>query len=159
MRPKAGSVLIVGSKVYKTRLDRRQRYANAVGVDMEAGQGVDVVADLEEPLNDLGPFAHVDCLSVLEHSKRPWLLAANVERLLETGGTLFLSVPFVWRIHGYPSDYWRFTVAGVRLLFPAIEWQVLRYVNAGGRDDVPSIGQADVLYFAKTEVLGFGTKR
>lgn len=160
VRPRDGPALIVGSKVYKTRVDRRTRYANAIGVDMEPGPGVDVVADLEEALPaGLGPFAHVDCLSVLEHSKRPWLLAANVERLMEPGATLFLSVPFVWRIHGYPSDFWRMTVDAVRLLFPAIEWRALRYVNELGGDDVPNIRHEGLLYFLKNEVHGFGSKR
>jgi hypothetical protein len=27
-----------------------------------------------------------------------------------------LSVPFAYRLHGFPSDYWRFTASGVHLL-------------------------------------------
>ena len=33
-----------------------------------------------------------------------------------------LSVPFAWKFHGYPSDYWRFTREGVKKLFPRIDW-------------------------------------
>lgn len=157
VRPKFGRTLVVGSKVYATRVDRRLRYSVAVGIDMEPGPGVDVVLNLEETLPyTLGRFAHIDCISVLEHSRRPWLLAANVERLLEPGGTLYLSVPWVWRLHFYPGDYWRISVEGIRALFPAVKWSVLRYVNAGGEDSVPNIKQDGGLYFCKTQVEGFG---
>jgi len=31
---------------------------------------------------------------------------------------VYVSVPFAWKFHGYPSDYWRFTPQAIRLLFP-----------------------------------------
>jgi hypothetical protein len=37
-------------------------------------------------------------------------------------GLLALSVPFNYRLHGFPSDYWRFTASGIHTLlaeFPA----------------------------------------
>jgi SAM-dependent methyltransferase len=127
----------------------------ATGVDLEAGPGVDIVADLEEPVA-LGLFAHIDCVSVLEHSRRPWLLAANLERLLQPGGTLFVEAPFVWRIHSYPSDYWRFTVEGVRLLFPHIVWDRLELIHGGPQAKLPARREDGLLYFARGEVFGFG---
>jgi hypothetical protein len=36
---------------------------------------------------------------------------------------LYLSVPFAWKFHGYPSDYWRFTHAGVKKLFPQLVFE------------------------------------
>ena len=85
---------------------------------MQEGEGVDLVLDLEESLPEgLGTFAHVECMSVLEHSKRPWLLAANPEQLMEPGATIFVSVPFIWRFHGYPSDYFRLTPEALPVLF------------------------------------------
>jgi hypothetical protein len=162
VRPRRGPVLIVGSKLYRTkRDDRRSQYADVLGVDMQPGEGVDRVLDLEEPLpSDLGPFAHVECMSVLEHSRRPWLLAANLERLLLAGGTLFLSVPFMWRIHGYPEDYWRFTPSGIRTLFPRVQWQRLCFGHQGLSEDrtIPQIIANGHIYFARTEVYGFGVK-
>jgi SAM-dependent methyltransferase len=163
-----GRVLVAGSKVYglkAAREDRRGLYASheAVGVDMLEGEGVDRVLDLEEPPpEDLGMFSHIDCMSVLEHSRRPWLLAANLERLLLPGGTLFVSVPFVWRIHAYPDDYWRFTLHGVQQLFPSIEWEQLAYVHAHGvsiASKIPSIVHQGHAYFGRTEACGFGVKK
>ena len=34
---------------------------------------------------------------------------------------MFLSVPWVWRFHGYPSDYWRFSPEALKFLFPGFK--------------------------------------
>lgn len=161
VHPNPGRTLIVGSQVYRDKEDRRGRYADVVGVDMLPGPGVDRVVDLEEPLpDDLGLFDHVECMSVLEHSRRPWLLGANVERLMRPGATLFVSVPFVWRIHGYPNDYWRMTPNGVREMFPNITWDALMLaadkIEEGPKFKV--IKQAGFPFLARTETVGFGRK-
>jgi hypothetical protein len=163
VRPQArpGRTLIVGSRIYSDKPDRRAMFKDAVGVDQLAGDGVDIVCDVEGDVGALGTFDHVECLSVLEHSRRPWLLAANIERLMRKHATLFLSVPFVWRVHDYPGDYWRFTGQGVRELFPDISWHQMRYashrlkpdhyLNAQEIDGHP--------YLPRTEVLGFGHRK
>lgn len=159
---KPGKTLIVGSRVYKEKMDRRKLYADAVGVDMLAGEGVDVVANLEEGPAPGAPYAHVECMSVLEHSRRPWLLAANLQDSMEDGATIFVAVPFMWRVHGYPSDYWRFTPAGVRELFGRIDWQRVSFSNVvlipeDGR--VEGVDLAAWQHFPRTEVYAFGVKR
>jgi hypothetical protein len=164
VRPLPGPALVVGSHLYGKRADRRERYAKAIGVDMQEGPGVDRVLNLEDKLpKDLGPFAHIDCLSVLEHSRRPWLLAANLERLVLPEGTVFLTVPFVWRIHGYPSDFWRFTLDGVRELFPRIDWLRLMFahVKLTPKSLVPARGSAEhgCPLLPRTQVCGFGVRR
>lgn len=126
---------------------------------MQPGDGVDVVANLEESVKSLGAFSHVECMSVLEHTPRPWLLAANIERMLVDGGTLFVTVPFVFRVHGYPSDYYRFSPEGVRALFPAIEWRVIEFAHVRLSHKLASVVIDAHRFFARTEVCGFGTKR
>lgn len=159
VRPRPGRTLIVGSKIYKGREDRRAAFAGAVGIDMLAGPGVDLVWNLEEtPPLGWDRFDHIECRSVLEHSPRPWLLAANLERMLVPGGTLDLSVPFVWGLHAYPSDYWRFSVEAVRSLFANIEWRALRYAGATlyEHGKTPRAVVDGHIHIARTEVLGFG---
>lgn len=162
VKPKAGRTLIVGSQVYGDKEDRRALYADAVGVDMLQGPGVDLVLNLEEELpGDLGQFYHIECMSVLEHSRRPWLLAANLDRLMRPGATIFVTVPFVFRIHGYPDDYFRFTPNGIRAIFPGVTWEAMALAS-----DVLSDGpklrmvrqNGDYPYFARTETVGFGRK-
>lgn len=161
VKPMPGQTLVVGSHVYPGREDRRERYERSIGADIVDGAGVDLVLDLEEPLPSglAGTFAHVDCISVLEHSRRPWLLAANIERLLVKAGTLFVTAPFVWRIHSYPDDFWRFSLAGLELLFPGIQWTASAYAHSGlsGRGGkIPARKIDDYLYIARTESCMFG---
>lgn len=162
VRPKPGRTLIVGSRLYPNRTDRRVHYKNAVGVDLEDGPGVDIVMDLEEPIQNfaLGAFTHIECWSVLEHSRRPWLLAANLESLLITGGTIHVQVPFVWRVHNYPGDYWRFTTEAIRLMFPRIKWVTVMYANTRLVEEgkVPIIVKDTHKYLARTEVYAFGRR-
>ena len=159
--PKKGRTLVVGSRVYSGKEDRRKRYPDAVGVDMTAGPGVDVVADLE--LEGVpGQFAHIECMSVMEHCRRPWLMAQTLEWMLEPGGTLFITVPFVWRVHNYPDDYWRFTVSGVKSLFSHIEWTREAYSHRSlcKAEDVPAVKAGeDWPYFARTEVCVLGHRQ
>lgn len=158
--PRDGRALVVGSKVYGNKLDRRTLYPGAVGVDMIEGDGVDVVHDLEEPLPAaLGQFDHIDCVSVLEHVRRPWRMAENLEAALVDGGTLLVCVPFCWRLHAYPSDYWRMTAEALEVLFPSIEWQARKYlVNGKARKMVPGKLDVNGQWMARAELVGMGVK-
>lgn len=126
-----GPVLEVGSKDYGSTTSFRDLYRGEeyIGADLEAGKGVDVVADLTAGLGGLqeGHFALVICCSVLEHTPQPWTLAANLTRLLRPDGLLYMSVPWVWRYHAYPDDYFRFSPRGVQALFPQLEWTRATY--------------------------------
>jgi hypothetical protein len=159
--PSQGRTLIVGSRIYGNKEDRRKRYADAVGVDMQPGDGVDIVHDLEDVTSRLGHFAHVECMSMLEHCRRPWIVCENLELMMEPGGTIFITAPFVWRVHGYPDDYWRFTTSGIKSLFNTIEWKHEAYVHRDlcAGQDVPCVKAGnDWPFFARTEVMLFGRK-
>jgi SAM-dependent methyltransferase len=161
VRPKAGRTLIAGSRVYPGRADRRKLFAEAEGWDALPGVGVDRVVDLESIIPCGDQFAHVECISVLEHARRPWLFARNLEQVLRSGGTLHLTVPFIWRVHAYPDDFWRFTVAGVRALFSSIEWLHVLYAHLELTDLVktPSMSVGEYPFLARTQVCAFGTRQ
>lgn len=165
VQPRPGRTLIVGSRVYGKKEDRRKRYADAVGVDMQAGDGVDVVFDLELPEARtalLPKFDHVECLSVLEHVQRPWLMAETIEALMNPGATLLVYVPFVWRQHGYPSDYWRLTPQALDIIFPNIDWQAKALLADQVRSATEALPQTTFnrnRYMIRTETAGFGVRR
>jgi hypothetical protein len=91
---------------------------------------VDAVIDFTEHVAEIkrklgyDSFGTIICFSVLEHCAQPFDMAKNITALLRPAGTLFVSVPFVWNIHAYPNDYWRFTAEGVQMLFPDIQFDV-----------------------------------
>jgi hypothetical protein len=122
----AGPILEVGSKDYGNTTTFRDAFGDNeyIGVDLSPGKDVDRVIDLAAGIGDLaeGYFALAVCCSVLEHVRRPWDMAANLTRLLRTGGTLYVAVPWVWRYHPYPDDYFRFSWRGVAELFPGVTW-------------------------------------
>ena len=54
---------------------------------------------------------------VLEHVEGdPFLAVEECRRVLKKGGIAIHVTPFLIQIHGYPSDYWRFTPDGLALL-------------------------------------------
>ena len=152
---------IIGSKLYEGSTDRRNRYREAVGLDIQAGEGVDYVLDICNP-NQIPQklwfsFDHIDCLSVLEHVEDPFMAAATISNLSCVGGTILLSVPFCWRYHGYPGDYWRFTIQAVEKLFPSVNWDQLCYMARGVKvDRIPHLDTKFGTFYMKTEVYGFG---
>jgi SAM-dependent methyltransferase len=126
-----GPILEVGSKEYGSTSTFRKMYPGQeyTGVDMAEGEGVDVVADLTQSIGTLreNHYALVICVSVLEHVAKPWLFAGNITRVIRPGGKLYLSVPWVWRYHPYPDDYFRFSHKGIMSLFEEFEWSNLFY--------------------------------
>lgn len=67
------------------------------------------------PFGD-GEFDSVLCNQVLEHVFEPDLFVAELQRVLKPGGTLVLTVPFVWDEHEQPYDYARYSSYGLRHL-------------------------------------------
>jgi len=136
-----GPVLEIGSKDYGSTSSFRDFYSGVeyVGVDMAEGKGVDVVTDLTTsvgPLKD-AYFDLAICCSVLEHVAKPWVFAANLTRLIRPGGRLYMSVPWVWRYHAYPDDYFRFSHRGVMALFEEFEWSHMLFSSTGDNDFTP----------------------
>jgi SAM-dependent methyltransferase len=128
-----GPILEVGSKDYGSTASFRDFYASSeyVGLDMEEGKGVDVVVDLTRSIGPLreNHFGLAICCSVLEHVEKPWLFAQNLTRVVRPGGQLYMSVPWVWRYHAYPDDYFRFSHRGVKSLFDEFTWKALVFTT------------------------------
>lgn len=130
-----GRVLNVGSAAVAGAIDYTALFAGMpiVGMDQAAGPGVDLVCDLTTPEADavLGadPFAVILCCSVLEHCTRPWVAAETLLRHLAPDGLLYVTVPWIWRTHKYPADYWRLSLDAIRLLFPGITWKSMAYAT------------------------------
>lgn len=157
VRQAPGPVLVIGSAIYEGRPNWRDWHPDGLGVDMLQGEGVDFVADLEiEPLSLV--VSHIECVSVLEHVQRPWLMAGHIEKMLIDGGSFFLSVPWTWRFHGYPADYWRFSHLTLPILFPSIEWKDVRYGVNGKLTTSERMPKSQAGFLTKMELLGWGVK-
>lgn len=168
-----GPVMEVGSREYNDGVNFRGFYPDQpyVGIDMLAGPGVDIVADISKPDGaDLGgPYALVICCAVLEHVERPWVFAENLSKLIRPGGRLYIAAPWVWRFHPYPDDYWRFSWRGVQVLFPDFEFpeavfstnvrgQFFRAVN-GADDQLSGKGENGAKYLPYLMINLIGVKK
>jgi len=87
-----------------------------VGADMRKGPGVDVTLNLHHI--DLPPesVGTVLLLDTLEHVELPRKAIENIHGILKPDGVLIMSSVMNFPIHDYPSDYWRFTPEGFRVL-------------------------------------------
>lgn len=70
---------------------------------------------------DLLPFGDAEfdtvlCTQVLEHTPTPERLLGECARVLRPGGVLILTVPFAFRVHSEPHDYFRYTKFGLAAL-------------------------------------------
>lgn len=91
--------------------------AHLIRTDMKAGVGIDFVADAHHiPMAD-GVLDGVVFQGVVEHVARPWLIAAEIVRVLRPGGVVFCEAPFIQWYHEDPKDYYRFTEDGLKALF------------------------------------------
>jgi SAM-dependent methyltransferase len=78
----------------------------------------DIAADLNKPL-PIEPEAAdtVISLQVLEHLCEPQTMLNEAFRILKPGGAIVLQVPWQWRVHEAPHDYFRYTPYGLKYLF------------------------------------------
>lgn len=103
-----------------------------VGLDMRAGDGVDVVADAKSmpfPDNSFEVVISTDCL---EHVDWPREVIHEAFRVTKPGGLFYLTTVFDFEIHGYPNDYWRFTPECIKQLLADAGFEVISNGGVGG---------------------------
>lgn len=122
---------------------RRLLQGRVIGIDIHPGLNVDVVGDAHGLSRFLraGSVDAVLSASVLEHLEAPWLLAAEINRVLKPGGLVYHEVPGAWPAHAQPNDFWRISAEGLRVLFgPASGFEVLEARDAGPAAIIPGPG-------------------
>lgn len=103
-------VLDIGSKDINGSLrSSAPRDAGYIGIDFEAGKGVDVV--ITDPYKfpfKSNSFDMIVSSSCFEHSDFFWLVFLECLRLLKPSGVLYINAPSNGPFHRYPIDSWRF---------------------------------------------------
>lgn len=97
--------------------------------DIEAEEGIDGVADAHQlPFSDK-TFDAVIAIEVFEHLRDPKLATSEMYRVLRPGGVVILTVPFMFRVHGDPHDYQRFTASGLVLFGDCFRSTIVPFGN------------------------------
>jgi SAM-dependent methyltransferase len=116
-----GKTLDLGAGMAKYKKIFAEHLTEYVTCDAFEAEHIDVVADAHNlPFSD-AEFDTVICTMVLEHVEKPWIVAGQIERILKPGGHCIAAVPFLYPEHKDPEDYFRYTEAGLRSLFPNCE--------------------------------------
>jgi len=113
-------VLEVGSRAHRPNAwwigNRDLAQGEWTGMDFQAGDNVDVVADLHAlPGGWTGRFSGVLCSEVMEHVRNPDLALREMHRVLCPGGVAVFTTLTAFPLHGYPEDYRRWTESGLRV--------------------------------------------
>jgi SAM-dependent methyltransferase len=107
--------------------------AEYVGVDPVENPHADLVGSVEDlPVADES-FDVVLCNQVLEHCDSPTRAVAELRRVAAPGGRVLVSTHGVMAYHPSPTDYWRWTHAGLEKLFVENgDWESVRVTPASG---------------------------
>ncbi|HEY0846682.1 MAG TPA: methyltransferase domain-containing protein [Noviherbaspirillum sp.] len=113
-------VLVIGGGTQRNELDRA--FTDAPHIHLIYCD-IDVTADVECFCDAHAlPFADqsiqgVITTAVLEHVMYPEQAAAEISRVMATGGVLYSELPFMQQVHEGAYDFTRYTLSGHRRLF------------------------------------------
>jgi SAM-dependent methyltransferase len=107
--------------------------ASYIGVDRVENPNAELRGSVESLPVDTGSFDVVLCNQVLEHCDDPVLAVRELRRATAPGGCVLASAHGVMPYHPSPTDYWRWTHAGLAKLFAEnAEWDSVRVSPASG---------------------------
>lgn len=119
--PHRPTILLCGAKQWDDSpvVDHRRHFplGDWVTTDIEAGDGVDLVHDLQNMWQETDrKFDGIFCPAVLEHIQRPWTAVHSMAQMLLPGGVLYIQTHQTFPLHGYPNDHFRFSTDALETL-------------------------------------------
>jgi SAM-dependent methyltransferase len=102
-----------------------------VGCDVRPGLGVDRLENAESLRFADESLGAVLMLDMLAHTPKPARVVAEARRVLRNDGLAAVSVPFNYRLGGFPTDYWRFTASGLWVLLDDAGFEQISIFSVG----------------------------
>src|SRR5262245_22073596 len=85
------------------------RALEVYSVDIDSSKNPTKVADIELGIPYRTMFRSCIAFNLFEHLYEFDAVLREISRVLLPDGTLYMAVPFLLRVHGDPSDYFRYT--------------------------------------------------
>lgn len=108
-----------------------------IGADLPINPKIDAVINeegrLELPDNSVD---FVLSTQVLEHVADPDLYLSEAIRVLKKDGTLILTTHGIWMYHPDPTDYWRWTSAGLTKVVEKAGFETIHFSGILGRSAI-----------------------
>jgi SAM-dependent methyltransferase len=97
---------------------REKTYDNCLYLEVYPSVSADIIVEGNclYPIKDRS-LDGIGCFAVLEHTRKPWLVVQEIQRMLKPGGKVMIDWPFLQPIHGYPSHYFNATREGLTSIF------------------------------------------
>lgn len=92
----------------------------------------DILFDAQKPFplpNE--SFDNIVCLNVLEHVYDYKPLLSESYRVLKSNGSMVASTPFMYRLHGSPDDFFRYTPSALKRAFTDAGFKEVVVTNLG----------------------------
>lgn len=88
-----------------------------IGVDLSLNTFAEVIADNEQLPFKNNIFDVIIITEVLEHCHNEYQVVKELRRVAKNGAYVYLTLPFLFPLHGVPHDFNRFTAYKLRNLF------------------------------------------
>jgi SAM-dependent methyltransferase len=130
-----GDVLDIGGEKFDNRsafTPPKEQAASWRVINIDPATGADIIASAESvPLPD--SCADVALMTeLLEHVSAPDAVLREAARLLKAGGMIYITMPFLYQVHGDPHDYARWTADMMRARVQEAGFELVSLEPMGG---------------------------
>ncbi|MEM4326170.1 MAG: class I SAM-dependent methyltransferase [Candidatus Pacearchaeota archaeon] len=130
-----GDIIDIGGKKEKKRGSFKPPLSQVKSwkyVNIDKSTNPDFCCSAENiPVED-SSFDTVLLCEIIEHLETPEKVLTEAYRLLKRGGTLIVSVPFLFPIHADPFDYQRWTNTRIRSVIKSAGFSDIKMATMGG---------------------------
>ena len=106
-----GSIIEFGVSKFSNSLFKKREIYNQLNISdqINSNESKYIKINLQKNNNIKKKFSNVVVFNVLEHVIEFDKAILEIKKILEKKGKIFLSTPFLYRYHGAPDDYSRYT--------------------------------------------------